>query len=109
MDKPDKNLEELIKHIAQTGRSQGIYLLVFTQRPSVKTVPAEARANFMSRLSSYQPDKNTSEMAIGDYSASELPDIVGRCILKLGGQKTEVQAVHFKKEDLPRYLFVKQL
>lgn len=109
MDKPDKELEELIKHIAQTGRSQGFYLLVFTQRPSAKTVPAEARANFMSRLSSYQPDKNTSEMAIGDYSASELPDIVGRCILKLGGNKTEVQAVHYKKEYLHKHLKVNEL
>lgn len=106
MDKPDKELEELIKHIAQTGRSQGLYLIVFTQRPSAKTVPPEARANFMTRLSSFQPDVATSEMAIGDKSANELPEIVGRVVLKLAGKKIEVQAVHLKKEDLPKYLRV---
>lgn len=103
-DKPDKELEELIKHISQTGRSQGFYLWIFTQRPSAKTVPAEARANFMTRISSYQPDKLTSEMAIGDDSASKLPNYKGRNIVKLGGEKKEIQMAHFKKEYLPLFL-----
>lgn len=106
-DKKDEHMEELIKHIAQTGRSQGFYLLVLTQRPSAKTVPPEARANFMSRISSYQPDKITSEMAVGDDSATKLPDVIGRNIIKLAGKQIEIQMVHFKKEYLCKYLFAK--
>lgn len=98
------NIEDTITHLCQTGRSQGFCLMVFTQRPSTKTVPAEARANFMSRISSFQSDKNTSEMAVGDYTASELPPIEGRMVVKLASKHIECQMAHFKKEKIKYYL-----
>ena len=106
MKNNDKELEKLITYLTQSGRSQGFYLLVFTQRPSAQTIPAEARANFNIRLSSFQPDKNTSEMAVGDDSCSKLPNIIGRCILKEGGVNKEVQAVLIDKSDISKYLNV---
>ena len=103
-DKVDNDIIEMLNLIATTGRSQGIFLLIFTQRPSVKNIPTECRANLMCRISSFQSDKGTSEMAVGDYSASELPDIKGRVIFKLSGTLKEVQAVFLDKNSISSYL-----
>lgn len=106
-EKRDKTIiwiEETITHMAQTSRSQGFQLWIFTQRPSAKTVPAEARANFNTRISVYQPDKNTSEMAVGDDSASKLPNVKGRAVVKLANEHIETQLAYLKKEDIGKYL-----
>lgn len=106
-DKKDADayfIENTITHMAQTARSQGFQLWIFTQRPSAKTVPAEARANFNTRVSVYQPDKNTSEMAVGDDSASKLPNVKGRAVVKLANTHVETQLAYLAKEDIGKYL-----
>lgn len=110
-DKKDSDtyfIENTITHMAQTARSQGFQLWIFTQRPSAKTVPAEARANFNTRVSVYQPDKNTSEMAVGDDSASKLPNIKGRAVVKLANNHIETQLAYLAKEEISKYLNTKE-
>ena len=99
-----EEIENMICSIAKLGRSQGIHLVVFTQKPSVKVVPSEARSNFDGAITGALRDKYASEMAIGNDEATKITNIVGRMLVKNGGEVTEYQATFIDKNKLSEYL-----
>jgi S-DNA-T family DNA segregation ATPase FtsK/SpoIIIE len=65
-------VEGLITRLAQLGRSAGIHLIISTQRPSVKIITGDIKANFISRLALRVATSIDSRTIIDDGGAEKL-------------------------------------
>lgn len=65
-------VEGLITRLAQLGRSAGIHLIISTQRPSVKIITGDIKANFISRLALRVATSVDSRTIIDDGGAEKL-------------------------------------
>lgn len=96
----DKTVKEHVSRIlgalinlARVGRFAGIHIIVATQRPDTLSVPGALKANLDTRICARMPDVATSTVILDDGSATNLPSIKGRFILRDGsGTDTIFQA-----------------
>jgi S-DNA-T family DNA segregation ATPase FtsK/SpoIIIE len=63
---------EKIGKLAQKARASGIHLIASTQRPSVKLLEGDIRANFLARLSFRLPDGSSSRTVLATEGAEHL-------------------------------------
>lgn len=90
--------------IAAQGRACGIHLIIATQRPEVRAVDGQIKAN-LSGAVAFQMPNNASSMTIVDSGrAAQLPQIKGRAIWKSGMEMTELQAPFMSVEETEKLL-----
>ena len=80
-------------NLTRVGRFVGIHVIVATQRPDTSSVPGALKANLGIRICARMPDVATSTVILDDGSATNLPPIKGRFLLRDGsGTDTIFQA-----------------
>lgn len=77
--------------IAALGRAVGMHLIVATQKPDVKAVDGQIKANLTGLVAFQMPNLGCSQSILSNGRAAELPPIPGRAIWKNGLEQVEVQ------------------
>lgn len=90
--------------IAAQGRAVGIHLIVATQRPDVRAVDGQIKANLSGALSFQMPNHASSMTILDNTRASHLPKVPGRAIWKTGMDMVEVQTPFASVEEVNQVL-----
>lgn len=77
--------------LARTARFTAIYLVLAAQRGDADVLPGETKNNLDMRVAVGRMGQKASLMCLEDMSATRLPGVKGRCILKRAGDFTEFQ------------------
>lgn len=80
----DKEIIEKVNRLLRLARFAGIYVIIATQRPTVKVIPGNLKANIPGRISFKMPSKTDSQTILDVSDAYNLAGLPGRCIYKLG-------------------------
>jgi hypothetical protein len=80
-----------LSQVARQGRSSGVHLFIATQRPDVKALDSQVKANLGGVLSFHMANPASSMTVLGSWRAAELPAIPGRAIWKMGSNLVELQ------------------
>ena len=72
MSEHGKEIEPLIKRLAQKARACGIYLIICTQRPSVNVITGDIKAVIPSRIGLLVPQVNDSRTILDEGGAESL-------------------------------------
>lgn len=83
--------------IGRLGRALGIHLLVATQRPDVGSVPGSLKAQLDGRICGHTADAQSSIVILDDGSASKLPAIQGRFIVRDGSGTDEIVQAYLRR------------
>ena len=89
-----------VAQVARQGRAVGIHLLLATQRPEVKVIDGQIKANLTGVLAYPTPNNETSMTVLGNTKATQLPKIKGRALWKVGSQMTEVQTPLLEPDEV---------
>lgn len=82
-----EKIGKITRYVTQIGRLArfvGIHLIVATQRCDVSSVPGAVKANLSGRLAGHCADDQASITILDDGTATELPAIPGRFIVRDG-------------------------
>lgn len=90
--------------IAAQGRAVGIHLVVATQRPDVRAVDGQIKANLSGALSFQMPNHASSMTILDNTRAAHLPKIPGRAIWKSGLDMFELQTPFVSVEEVNKAL-----
>ena len=108
---PNKGEKELRKacqaicsNLAALARKVGIHLVLAMQRPDMKILPGQLKANLTGALSFKTINAVNSEIILDNGAAAELPDIKGRAIWQVGNRQVEVQTMHLPHDEARRRL-----
>ena len=97
-DKEEKDLRKqcqaICSNMAALARKVGIHLIFAMQRPDMKILPGQLKANLPGALSFKTINHTNSEIILDNGAAAELPDIQGRAIWQVGNKQMEVQVMH---------------
>lgn len=99
----DKYCAELLLRSVKKYRSQGIYVIAATQRPSAKAwgngkLFTEFKSQFEAKLAFRMADRINSQMILESDKAAHLPKTPGRAIYKYDSEE-EVQTPYFPSEN----------
>lgn len=95
-----EKIEGRISSLARLSRATGINLFFGIQRPDANVLTGQIKNNIPVRVSGRFPDKAASEIVLGTTDATDLPDIKGRFLFKLGNELTEFQSYFFEDDVL---------
>lgn len=84
----------LLGEIARLGRAAGVHLVLATQRPDASVLKGELKNNLDARVAAGRMDTTPSLMVLDSDSATRLPKIKGRGILRFGGEEVEFQGYY---------------
>ena len=108
---PNKGEKELRKacqaiccNLAALARKVGIHLVIAMQRPDMKILPGQLKANLPGALSFKTINAVNSEIILDNAAAAELPDIKGRAIWQVGNRQVELQTMHLPHDEARRIL-----
>lgn len=90
-----------VQRIAQAGRSRGIHLVICTQRPEAKLVPATTKAQLNGRVALRVNDAISSRMII-DHSDAQYLQKHGDMIYKMGDTLERAQGYLITIEELDK-------
>jgi len=82
---------KIFSRIARIGRACGYHLVIATQRPDVKALDPQVKANLGAIMSFALPNIASSMTVLGNKKAAELPEVKGRALWKIGRRFVEVQ------------------
>lgn len=94
--------------LAAQGRAVGIHLFIATQRPDVKAVDGQIKANLSGIVAFQMPNMHSSQTILDNSRAAHLPKIPGRCIWKTSLEQTEVQTPFLTVEETSNLLKTKK-
>lgn len=95
----DKEFEELVAEVVETGRYVGVHMIIATQRPDGKEViSSRIKDNCLTKIALRTGTKGGSELMLGDPIAYNLPMIPGRAILYVNKFRT-IQVPFMSKEQ----------
>lgn len=89
--KDTQKARDILSRIARQGRSVGVHLIVATQRPDVRSLDPQVKANLTGILCFQMANVPSSMTVLGNGRATELPSWPGRGIWKCGSEMMEVQ------------------
>lgn len=97
-DKGEKELRQqcqaICANLAALARKVGIHLIFAMQRPDMKILPGQLKANLPGAISFKTINAVNSEIILDNGAAAELPDIKGRAIWQVGNKQKEIQVMH---------------
>lgn len=83
--------------LGRLGRALSIHLLVCTQRTDTSSVPGSLKAQLDGRICGHTADAQSSIVILDDGSASKLPAVPGRFIVRNGcGTDEIIQAFYYR-------------
>ncbi len=85
------SVHSLLKTIAQISRAAGVHLILATQRPSVKVISGDIKANFPARVSFKLPSSIDSRVILDETGAENLLGM-GDYLYKIAGSDTVKRA-----------------
>ena len=85
------SIHSLLKQIAQISRAAGVHLILATQRPSVKILSGDVKANFPARVCFKLPSSFDSRVVIDENGAENLLGM-GDYLYKIAGSDTVKRA-----------------
>jgi S-DNA-T family DNA segregation ATPase FtsK/SpoIIIE len=85
------SIHSLLKTIAQISRAAGVHLILATQRPSVKVISGDIKANFSARVSFKLPSSMDSRVILDETGAENLLGM-GDYLYKIAGSDTVKRA-----------------
>lgn len=94
-------IDDICIEIGQMGRSAGIHLWVGIQQPTATNMPQPLRYNMSTYVIGRQSTTGASQSVLGNFSATKLPDIPGRFLIK-SYKEHEVQAPKITDEEVQR-------
>lgn len=107
-DKAGANNAQRAKRItvklAAQGRAVGIHLIIATQRPDVKAVDGQIKANLSGIIAFQMPNNHSSLTILDTVRAAHLPKVPGRCVWKTSLELTEVQTPYLSVEETNKLL-----
>lgn len=95
-----EKIEGRISSLARLSRATGINLFFGIQRPDANVLTGQIKNNIPVRVSGRFADKAASEIVLGTTDATDLPDVKGRFLFKLGNEVTEFQSYFFEDDVL---------
>lgn len=95
-----EQLEGKLATLARLSRATGINLFLGVQRPDANILPGQIKNNIPVRISGRFADKAASEIVLGNTDATELPDIKGRFLYKVGNETIEFQSYYFDDDTM---------
>jgi S-DNA-T family DNA segregation ATPase FtsK/SpoIIIE len=87
-----EELFEKFRNRAAMDRKTGTHIIASLQRPDVKSIPGNIKANFPVRVAFKAVTKIDSEVILDQPGAENLT-VPGRCLIKYGGKIQEVQGL----------------
>jgi len=93
-------IEKEISTLARLSRATGINLVLGMQRPDAKVLPGQIKNNIPVRISGRFADKPASEIVLSNSRATELPEVKGRFLFKVGADTQEFQAYNFDDDKM---------
>ncbi len=104
MSKEDKalceQLEGKLSTLARLSRATGINLFIGVQRPDANVLTGQIKNNIPVRICGRFADRTASEIVLGNTDATELPDIKGRFLYKVGNETIEFQSFLFDDDTM---------
>jgi S-DNA-T family DNA segregation ATPase FtsK/SpoIIIE len=85
------SIHSLLKTVAQISRAAGVHLILATQRPSVKVISGDIKANFPARVSFKLPSSMDSRVILDETGAENLLGM-GDYLYKIAGSDTVKRA-----------------
>lgn len=85
------SIHSLLKTIAQISRAAGVHLILATQRPSVKILSGDVKANFPARVCFKLPSQTDSRVVLDEPGAENLLGM-GDYLYKIAGNDTVKRA-----------------
>ncbi|WP_187290610.1 FtsK/SpoIIIE domain-containing protein [Desulforamulus ruminis] len=89
-----RQCQSICANLAALARKVGIHLILAMQRPDMKILPGQLKANLPGALSFKTIDDVNSQIILDNNAAANLPDIKGRAIWQVGNRQQEVQVMH---------------
>jgi hypothetical protein len=93
-DAERKEIESLIKRVAQKARAAGIHLILSTQKPVVEVVNTVLKANLPARIALRVNNQIESAVILAETGAEHLVG-KGDAIVKIGNHKTRLQFARY--------------
>jgi FtsK/SpoIIIE family len=101
MDKGEssKRIYASLSELVRKGRAVGINIWLSTQRPDVKALPGDIKANLSVRITGALPTASDSLTILGSGAARTLANIPGRMFLQYKGPEPRVVQTPYLSED----------
>lgn len=96
-----QEVEALVCKIAQLGRACGIHLIIATQRPSVKVITGQIKANVPARIA-FKTASSVDSRVIIDRSGAETLLGAGDGLLVSDGETKRFQGAYISADDMQR-------
>lgn len=100
---------KVLSRVARLGRACGMHMIVATQRPDVKALDSQVKANLTSIVCFQMPNLPSSMTVLGNGRAAHLPPFPGRAIWKSGSKMIEIQTPFMSEEDAEKLLAPKRV
>jgi len=81
----------LLAEIGRLGRAAGVHIVGATQFPYADTLKGELKGNMDARIAAGRMDGGMSRMVLDNDTATNLPKVKGRGIIRLGGEQQRFQ------------------
>lgn len=102
--KETQKAREILSRIARQGRAVGVHLVIATQRPDVRSLDPQVKANLTGVLCFQMANVASSMTVLGNGRATELPSWPGRGIWKCGAEMTEIQTPFLDDKEAAQLL-----
>jgi len=97
--------KKALSRIARMGRACGVHLILGTQRPDVRSIDPQVKANLSSIVCFAVPNTATSMTILSNSKAASIPkDIKGRAVWKDGLWSTPIQTPFISSENINKWL-----
>ena len=96
-----QEVEALVCKIAQLGRACGIHLIIATQRPSVKVITGQIKANIPARIA-FKTASSVDSRVIIDRNGAETLLGAGDGLLVSDGETKRFQGAYISADDMQR-------
>lgn len=95
-----EKIEGKFSTLARLSRATGINLFLGVQRPDANILTGQIKNNIPVRICGHFQDKSASEIVLGNTAATNLPDIQGRFLYKVGNETVEFQSYFFDDDTM---------